>query len=196
VPTAPFAWTHEKTLVEFDGRVLTINSKRLPLDQIERLSRVFSRSTAQGSWNRLDCGLHLFANGDVASVRFRGDATTEQWGPWRPSWDQLDALVSNEIEPRLLAQTIHHVTIGSPAEIGSLRAKGRGRLKVTAEGLQARRMFSKPIPWHAMTDISDDVIQITTTDSAGKRSTHHTGLGSSEWDAWQVPLLWRHYGAR
>ena len=114
MPTAPFAWTHEKTRVEFDGSALAINSKHLPLDQIERLSRNLSRSTAQGSWNRLDCGVNLFANGEVASVEFRGDASTEEWGPWRPLWDQLDMLVRDEIEPRLLERTIRQVTDGLP----------------------------------------------------------------------------------
>ena len=66
VPTAPFAWTHEKTQVEFDGQSLTINGKLLPVDQIERLSRNLTRSTAQGSWGRLDCGVNLLANGELA----------------------------------------------------------------------------------------------------------------------------------
>jgi hypothetical protein len=195
VPTAPFAWTHEKTHVEYDGHALSVNGTRLPLDRIERLARNLSRSTAQGSWNRLDCGVNLYAAGDVTSVSFRGNAGTEQWGPWRPMWDQLDNLVSIEIEPRLLEKTIGVVASGPPAEIGSLRAKGRGRFKVTAESLQSRTPFSKPIPWKAITDISDGVLQITTVDANGKRRTHSTGLGSAEWDAWQIPLLWRHFAA-
>jgi hypothetical protein len=195
VPTAPFAWTHEKTQVEFDGRALTINSLHLPLDQIERMSRNLSRSTAQGSWNRLDCGVNLFANGERAKVSFRGDASTEQWGPWRPLWDQLDMLVRNEIEPRLLERTIRQVAEGSRAEICPFSAKGRGRLIVTAESLQARKMFSKPIPWKAMTDISDGVISIITVDPNGKKRKHNTGFGDAEWDAWQIPLLWHHFGA-
>jgi len=195
VPTAPFAWTHEKAQVEFDGRALTINGKRFPLDQIERLSKNLSRSTAQGSWNRLDCGVTLFASGEVASVSFRGDAGTEQWGPWRPMWDQIDTLVRHEIQPRLLERTIRQVTVGSPAEIGSLRAKGRGRFTVTAESLQARRMFSKPIPWKAITEVSGGVIEIITADADGKQRKHNTGLSSAEWDAWQIPLLWHHLGA-
>jgi hypothetical protein len=194
VPTAPFAWTHEKTTVEFDGRTLRINDKHLPLDQVERLSRNLARSTAQGSWNRLDCGVNLFANGEVASVSFRGDASTEQWGPWRPMWDQLDALVLNEIEPRLLERTIHQVSAGTPAEIVSLRAKGRGTFTVTAHSLQARKMFSKPIAWKAITEMSG-VEQIITTEPDGKRRKHNTGLGYGEWDSWQIPLLWQHYGA-
>ena len=194
MPTAPFAWTHEKTRVEFDGSALAINSKHLPLDQIERLSRNLSRSTAQGSWNRLDCGVNLFANGEVASVKFRGDASTEEWGPWRPLWDQLDMLVRDEIEPRLLERTIRQVTDGSPAEIIPFSAKGRGRLIVTAESLQARKMFSKPIPWKAITEMPG-VDQIITIDPNGKRRKHNTGFGDSEWDAWQVPLLWHHFGA-
>jgi hypothetical protein len=196
VPTAPFAWTHEKTQVGFDGRALTINGKHLPLDQIERLSRNLSRSTAQGSWNRLDCGVNLFANGEVASVSFRGDASTEQWGPWRPLWDQLDALVRDEIEPRLVERTIRQVTDGSAAEIVSLRAKGRGSFTVTAESLQARKMFSKPILWNTITSISGGVSEIITVDPNGKQRKHHTGLGYGEWDSWQIPLLWQHYRAQ
>ena len=196
MPTAPFAWTHEKTKVEYDGHSLTINTKRLPLDQIERLSRNLSRSTAQGSWNRLDCGVNLLANGEVASVKFRGDASTVEWGPWRPLWDQLDALVHDEIEPRLLERTIRLVADGSPAEICPFSAKGRGRLVVTAENLQARKLFSKPIPWKAITEMTGDIIQITTVDSNGKQRKHNTGFGSAEWDAWQIPLLWHHFGAQ
>jgi hypothetical protein len=195
VPVAPFAWMHEKTQVEFDGQALTINSKQLPLDQIERLSRELSRSTAQGSWNRLDCGVNLFANGEVASVSFRGDASTEEWGPWRPLWDQLDTLVRHEIEPRLLERTIRQVAVGSRAEIVSFRAKGRGIFTVTAESLQARKLFSKPIPWKAITEMPG-VHQIITTDPDGKRRKHNTGLISSEWDAWQIPLLWHHFAAQ
>jgi hypothetical protein len=37
VPAAPFAWTHERTRVEFDGQALTINDRLLALDRIERL---------------------------------------------------------------------------------------------------------------------------------------------------------------
>ena len=197
MPTAPFAWTHEKTQVEFDGSALTINGKRLPLDKIERLSRFLSRSTAQGSWNRLDCGVELFANGEAASVKFRGDASTEQWGPWRPLWDQLDGLVRDEIEPRLLERTIRKITDDSAAEIVSFRAKGgRGRFTVTAESLQARKLFSKPILWRSITDISGDVSEIVTVEPNGKRRKHVTGLVFGEWDAWQIPLLWHHYGTR
>jgi hypothetical protein len=196
VPTAPFAWTHEKTQVEFDGRALTINGKHLPLDQIERLARNFSRSTAQGSWNRLDCGVNLFADGEVASVSFRGDASTEQWGPWRPLWDQLDTLVRHEIEPRLVERTIRQVTDASAAEIVSLRAKGRGSFTVTAESLQARKMFSKPILWNTITGISGGASEIVTVDPNGKQRKHNTGLGYGEWDSWQIPHLWHHFGSR
>jgi hypothetical protein len=195
VPDAPFAWTHEKTRVEFDGRALTINSTQLPLDQIERLSRNFSRSTASGSWNRLDCGVNLLANGEVSSVHFRGDASTEEWGPWRPLWDQLDMLVRHEIEPRLLERTIRQVTDGSAADVVSWRAKGRGSVTVTAESMQARKMFSKPIQWKAITELpgSDPII---TTDPNGKQRKHTIGLSSSEWDAWQIPLLWHHFSSQ
>ena len=196
MPTAPFAWTHERTRVEFDGLGLTINDTHLPLDGIERLSRNLWVGSSPGSWNRLDCGVHLFADGEVTSVRFRGDAGTEEWGPWRPMWDQLVALVDDEIQPRLVDRTIARVTADSSAEVGSLRAKGRGRFTVTAASIQARRMFSKPIPWHAITDISDDALQITTVDPDGKQRKHATGLGASEWDAWQLPLLWQHYRER
>jgi hypothetical protein len=39
------------------------------------------------------------------------------------------------------------------------------------------------------------VDQIITIDPNGKRRKHNTGFGDSEWDAWQVPLLWHHFGA-
>jgi hypothetical protein len=193
VAVVPFAWTYDETRVAFDGDALTINDKRLPLDRIERLSRNLSVSTAPGSTNRLDCGVRLLADGEVSSIAFRGDATSEAWGPWRPSWDVLDALVSAEIEPRLLTRTLGAVEASGAAEIGSLRAKGRGRYTVTAETLQPRTLFARPIPWKWITGIEDDVFQIVTVDPRGKRRHHATGLATSEWDAWQVPLLWRHF---
>jgi len=81
VSSEPFAWTHEKTRVEFDGRELVINDKRLPLDEKDRLARMLERSTAQGSWNRLDCQEHFLAHGKRTALRFRGGAATEEWGP-------------------------------------------------------------------------------------------------------------------
>lgn len=193
--TAPFAWAHEKTQVQFDGLTLTVNDKHLPLDQIDRLSRNLSRSTAQGSWNRLDCGISLLANGQVSTVRFHGDASTAQWGPWRPLWDQLDEMVHAEIQPRLLQRTISQVTVNGSAEIGSASAKGRGRFVVTAANLQARKMFSKPIAWSSIAEISvaGTLYQIITSDPDGKQRTFQTGLNPAEWDAWQLPLLWRHF---
>ena len=196
MPTAPFAWTHEKTRVEFDGRALTVDDKLLPLDQIERLSRFLSRSTAQGSWGRLDCGVNLLANGERAKVSFRGDATTEQWGPWRPLWDELDAMVRNEIEPRLLERTIRQVADGTRAEIYPVQREGTrppdrdGREPAGAEDV----LQTDPVE-------GDDrhlgrLIQITTVDPNGKQRKHNTGFGDSEWDAWQIPHLWHHFGAR
>jgi hypothetical protein len=111
-------------------------------------------------------------------------------------WDQLDALVRDEIEPRLLERTIRQVAEGSPAELCPFRVRGRGRLIATAESLQVRKLFSKPIPWKAMTEMSGEIIQITTVDPNGKQRTHNTGFGSAEWDAWQLPLLWQHFGAQ
>ena len=196
MPTAPFAWTHEKTQVEFDGRALTINGKHLPLDQIERLSRNLSRSTAQGSWNRLDCGVDLFANGELASVRFRGDASTEEWGPWRPLWDQFDTLVRDEIEPRLLERTIHQVAAVLRRDQSAFRAKGRGRFIVTAESLQARKMFSKPIPWKAITEMSGGVSRSSPPIRKASGASTTRDSVDAEWDAWQIPLLWHHFGAQ
>ena len=189
----PFAWTHEKTQVEFDGEALTINGKRLPLDQIERLARNVSRSTAQGSWNRLDCSVHLFANGEEYSVKFRGDASTEQWGPWRPMWDQLDMLVHYEIQPRILERIVNQVTSGTPVEIGSAGGKGRGRFTVTAETIQARSWLSKPIAWKSIVEMSDGGQQVI-VESDGKRRKHNIALAPFEYDAWLIPLLWRYLG--
>ena len=87
-------------------------------------------------------------------------------------------MVRNEIEPRLLERTIRQVADGAPAEIIPFSAKGRGRLIVTAEALQPRKMFSKPIPWKTMTEISDGIIEITTVESNGKQRKHNTGFGS------------------
>jgi hypothetical protein len=196
VPVAPFAWTHEKTRVEFDGVALTVNGRHLPLDRIDRLSRNLSRSTAQGSWNRLDCGVSLVSDGEVTSIRFHGDASTEQWGPWRPLWDQIDALARDEIQPRLLERTIRQVEEGSPVELCPFRVKGRGRLVVTAESIQVRKLFSRPIAWTAITDVSGELLEITTDEPNGKQRTHRLGFGSAEWDIWQVAPLWQHFRAR
>lgn len=193
--TAPFAWTYEKTQVEFDGRALTINGRQLPLDQIERLARNVSRSTAQGSWNRLDCSVHLFANGQESTVKFRGDASTEQWGPWRPMWDQIDTLVHHEIQPRILERILTTVKSGTPVEIGSPGGKGRGRFTVTAESLQARSWLSKPIAWKSIVEMSPDGQEVI-VESDGKRRKHHIALSPFEYDAWLIPLLWRYLGER
>lgn len=194
VPIAPFAWTYEKTSVAYDGEVLTIDDRRVPLSRIERLAENLYVSTAPGSTNRLDCSIRVFADGEVSSVGFHGDATVEDWGPWRPWWDLLDALVRDEIEPQLLGRTLRAVASGSAAEIGSLRAKGRGRFTVTAEKLQNRQWLARPIPWRNITEISGDAFEIVTVDPSGKRRHHATGLATSEWDAWQIPLLWREFG--
>jgi hypothetical protein len=193
VASEPFAWTHEKTRVEFDGRELFINDRRLPLDQIDRLSRMLSRSTAQGSWNRLDCQVHFLAHGKESAVRFHGNAATEEWGPWRPLWDQLDELIRREIEPRLLDRTVRQVAETGSAEIGGGRANGRGRFTVTAEGLQARRMFSKPIAWKSIIAMSGGDVEIVTAGPDGRQRKQNLGLLGMEWDAWQFPVLWQHY---
>jgi hypothetical protein len=195
VPIAPFAWTHDKTRVEFDGDALTINDKRLPLDRIERLARELSSSTAQGSWNRLTANVLLLADGEVSSVKFRGDASQEDWGPWRPLWDELDTLVRHEIQPRLLDRTVRQVSDTGLAEICPFTAKGRGRLIITAENLKQRKLFAKPIAWESITDVSGEFVRITYLDPSGKQRTHDTGYGAAEWDAWQVAHLWRHYGS-
>jgi hypothetical protein len=194
VTIAPFAWTHEKTQVEFDGETLTIKGKRLPLDQIERLARNVSRSTAQGSWNRLDCSVHLFAKGEESSVKFRGDASKEEWGPWRPMWDQLDLLVHHEIKPRILERLVTTVTAGTPVEIGSSGGKGRGRFTVSAESLQARSWLSKPIYWKSIVEMSDDGQKVV-VESDGKRRKRSIALAPFEYDAWLIPLLWRYFAA-
>jgi hypothetical protein len=194
--TAPFAWTHEKTRVAFDGDTLTIDDARLPLDSIDGLARTLSRSTAPGSYNRLDCQVHLFANGKVSSVRFRGDASTDEWGPWRPKWDELDAMIRQEIEPRLLNRTISQVESDSSAEIGRGRAKGRGRVTVTAETLEKKGLFSKPIRWSSIVAVSDGDMEIVAAEPDGKQRKQRLGLHAMEWDAWQIPLLWQHFTRR
>jgi hypothetical protein len=87
------------------------------------------------------------------------------------------------------------VAEGSPAELCPFRAKGRGRLIVTAESIQVRKLFSRPIAWTAVTDISGEFLEITTAEPNGKPHIHRTGFGSAEWDAWQVAPLWRRFVA-
>lgn len=189
----PFAWTHAKTRVEFDGASLTVDDRRLPLHEIDRLARTLTHSTAQGSYNRLDCSVHLFAHGKVSSVRFRGDASKPEWGPWRPMWDQLDGLIRGEVETRLLQRTLDCVRDDGAAEIGGGRAKARGRFTVTAEGIQARRMFARPIAWSSVVALTDGDIEVTTEDADGNHRRRRLGLHAMEWDGWQVPRLWERY---
>jgi hypothetical protein len=195
VPSTPFAWSHQKTQVDYDGRALTVNGKRLPIEDIERLARSLTISRAQGSWMRLEASVHLLCAGKVTTVRLRGDGRDEQWGPWRPDWDLLDQLVREEIGMNLLLRTIDRVQDGQLTEIGSGRSKGRGRYTVTSESLQSRGWRAKTFPWREIVDISDD-LDITTVDAEGKQQTRALGLSSIEWDAWQVRTLWRHFGGQ
>lgn len=193
VSIEPFGWTHEKTRVEFDGRQLVINDDRLPLDEIDRLARTLERSTAQGSWNRLDCQEHFLAHNKETAVRFRGDSTTDEWGPWRPLWDQLDTLIRDEIQPRLLERALRQIADTGSVEIGGGRANGRGRFAVTAVGFQARTMFSKPVEWASIVAMTGGDIEIVTEGPDGKQRKRRLGLLAMEWDAWAFPLLWQYY---
>jgi hypothetical protein len=191
--TEPFAWTHQKTDVAFDGTALTINGKAFPVDRIERLIRSITYSHAQGSWNALECDVHVFADGAKGSVLFRGDAGTEEWGPWRPLWDQFYEMVHDEIEARLLGRTLERMFAGEEVEIGSLTTKGRGRLVVTSKGCKVRRPFAKEIPWASASGVSvaSGTYQLDILQESGKVKAQNVGLGVTEWDAWQVPLLWK-----
>ncbi len=193
MPVAPFAWTYEKNRVDFDGETLTIGDKTFALDGIERLARGVSRSSGQGSWNRVECWVHLFGGGQEATVKFRGDAAVEGWGPWRPMWDQVDSLVYEEVMPRILERTISRVLAGDTVEIGSAGGKGRGRFTVTADALQARSWLSKPIPWKSIVTMSDDAQQVV-VDANGKQRKQSIALAPFEYDAWLIPLLWGYFG--
>ncbi len=190
--TAPFEWTHEKTHVAYDGSALSIDGTRFPIDQIERLARIVLHSKAQGSWNRLTCDVSVHAGGVTGRATFRGDAGTPEWGPWRPLWDQLDAMVRDEIQTRLLARTLDSALAGSPVELVSTSPKGRGRVVVTADAFKLRRPFAKPVPWSSITDVTTpvSVYQLHVANAAGKVKTQLTGVEAGEWDAWQLPLLW------
>ncbi len=193
--TAPFAWSYDKTRVDFDGQTLTINDKRFPLDRIERLARNVSRSTAQGSWNRVECWVHLFGEGQEGTIKFRGSAATEEWGPWRPLWDQVEGFVHEQVMPRLLDRAISSVAAGDPVEIGSAGGKGRGRFTVTSEAIQSRSWLSKPIPWRSIVEMSpggDEVV----VESGGKRRKRTIALAPFEYDAWMIPHLWQHFRER
>lgn len=189
----PFAWTYQRTDVAFDGETLTINGKPFPVDRIGRLIRSITYSHAQGSWNALECNVDVFADGVKGSVSFRGDASTEEWGPWRPLWDQFYEVVHDEIEARLLRRTLDQLFAGESVEIGSLLANGRGRLIVTSKWCKVRRPFAKEIPWASASDVSvaSGTYQLDIPQESGKVKAHNIGLGTGEWDAWQVPLLWK-----
>src|SRR3954454_20053550 len=75
-----------------------------------------------------------------------------------------------------------------------LASKGARTLHRDGREPAGRKMVFKPIPWKTITEgpTSDPII---TTDPNGKRHRHNAGLISSEWDAWQVPLLWQHFTA-
>ena len=110
----------------FDGDVLSIDGKRFPVDQIGRLSRSLLHSRAQGSWNRLTANVSVYADGQTGSVTFTGDASTEEWGPWRPLWDEFYAMVHDEIEARLIRDSLERLMGGETIELVSLTGKGRG----------------------------------------------------------------------
>jgi hypothetical protein len=64
---------------------------------------------------------------------------------------------------------------------------------VTADSLEKQGWFSKPIRWSSIVSISDGDIEIVTEEPDGKQRKQRLGLHAMEWDAWQVPLLWRHF---
>ena len=196
--TAPFEFTHDKTHVAFDGWTLTVDGKHFPVDEITRLTRSLLHSKSQGSWNRLTANVTVYANGEQGSVTFMGDASTEEWGPWRPLWDQFYAMVHDEIEARLIRTSLEQLMSGATIELVSLRAAGRGRIEITAEGFTPRRPFAKLTPWASISDVSTSVgvYQLHVPNASGKVKTHLTGVGVAEWDAWQFPLLWQVFHKR
>jgi hypothetical protein len=100
------------------------SSRGFRLDEIERVGRSIIHSKAQGSWNRLTCDISVWGGGERGSVTFRGDASKPEWGPWRPLWDQLAAMVHDEIEARLLHRILSQLMGGESVEICSLRGAG------------------------------------------------------------------------
>jgi hypothetical protein len=196
----PFEFVYERNRVEFDGAVLAIGGTGFPLDQIERLGRSILHSKAQGSWNRLTADISVWANGERGSVTFNGDASTEEWGPWRPLWDQLAAMVHDEIEPRLLRPVLTKLMDGGTVELCSLRGAGRGRIEASSEAYKERKPLAKPIPWRAIVDVAPapgvPSWQFQVADASGKVKSKLTGTNVAEWDAWMIPLLWKVFRSR
>ena len=200
MPTEPFAFDYERNHVVFDGAVLTIGDKPFPVDEIERLGKSIIHSKAQGSWNRLTCDISVWGGGERGSVTFRGDASKPEWGPWRPLWDQLTAMVHDEIEARLLHRILTQLMNGESVEICSLRGAGRGRVIVTAEAYKERKPLAKPIPWSSITEVGPAVgvpsWQFHVAEPSGKVKRKLTGTNVAEWDAWMIPLLWQVFRSR
>lgn len=183
-----------KRVVSFDGTALTINEMRCDLDMVERLHRSITRSIAQGSWNRLTCAMGIYhPDLGAAEMSLHGDASDPEWGPWRPQWDQLDSLIWDRVQVRLLARTLDAITAGTAVEIGSARSKGRGTLIVTAAGLKERRPMAKEIPWTSIVDIDvpAGAYQLHVRSDTGKVKKKLISLSPAVWDAWQLPLLHR-----
>ena len=72
------------------------------------------------------------------------------------------------------------------------------RVEVTAEGFTPRRPFAKLTAWRTISDVSTSagVYQLHVPNASGKVKKHLTGVGVTEWDAWQFPLLWQVFHKR
>jgi hypothetical protein len=115
----PFDFVNDGTRVAFDGAALIIDDHRFGLDEIERLGTAVMVDRSHALRNRLTAGISVFGNDSIASVEFVGDGGTERWGEWRPNWDLLDALLDNQIQPRLLHRTISTLINGGAVELGA-----------------------------------------------------------------------------
>jgi hypothetical protein len=185
----PFEFGHGEHRVAFDGVALFVDGRRFGLDEIDRLATSVTVDQSQGRWNRLTAGVSVFGNGEVASVQFVGDAGTERWGEWRPRWDQLDRVVRDQVQPRLLQRTLTTVTNGGEVDLGSIGPRMRGRFSASLAGIRHRKPFAKPMAWPSITGVTvRNGIFVIGLDGAKSRE-YLTGLGVGEWDAWQLPVL-------
>ena len=196
--TAPFEFAYEKMHVVYDGVAVTINDNRFPIEEITRLQRSLLLSQSPGSWGRLTANATVYAGDGIGVVTFIGNGQSEDWGPWRPYWDQFYEMVHDEIEARLIRNSLEQLMGGQTIELVSLTAKGRGRIAVNAEGFTPRRPFAKPTPWRSISEVTSKVgvFEIHVPNASGKVKTHLTGVGVAEWDAWQFPLLWKVFHKR
>jgi len=190
--------TYGKHTIQADGQAITVNGTRLPLDGIERLATSFSRSRAQGSWGKLSAGARMQAGEQLADITLNGGQTSDDYCEWFPFWDQLNGYLDAEVKPRIRSRILTTLAQGGSADVGGLTKGSKGRYRLTAQGIQPKRLFGKSVPWSEFVDTSVELVnyRFNVDKGAGKVGKNSWYLGVGEWNAWLVPELIAHFNGR